>query len=180
MNLGLGPSEGACGMVVGVDECIDVVPEFLDAGEARALKRLTGQEGEPALDNHSLACRLAQSGVDPVLPSRTVLLEVFEHLLVNAQGDGLLHTRDGRSLGRRINRLRRNLLERSLGRLQWIAGAPPAWRSRQVFLLMNPCHSNRFGQMSDISLRTASGTSRSGLDAAGHGAQASITAVAGG
>jgi hypothetical protein len=37
-----------------------------------------------------LAGHLPQSRIDAVLPSRAVLLEVLEHILVNAQGDGFL------------------------------------------------------------------------------------------
>jgi len=49
-NLGLRPGEGAGGSVVAGHERIDVLPEFIRAGEAGALERLAGEDGEPALD----------------------------------------------------------------------------------------------------------------------------------
>src|SRR3546814_3646928 len=46
----LGPDEGLRMSVVAGDERIDVVLELLDAGEAGALKGVSGQDREPDLD----------------------------------------------------------------------------------------------------------------------------------
>lgn len=50
MDLGFVPGEGTSGLVVVVDEGIDVCPEVSDAGEAGALQRLATEDREPALN----------------------------------------------------------------------------------------------------------------------------------
>ena len=50
MDLRFCPSEGSSGLVVGLDECIDVAGELVNAGEAGAAEGLAGQDREPALD----------------------------------------------------------------------------------------------------------------------------------
>ena len=49
VDLGFDPSEGTSGLVVVLDEGIDVCPELSDAGEAGALQRLATEDREPAL-----------------------------------------------------------------------------------------------------------------------------------
>ena len=50
MDLGFGPGEGTCGVVVVGDEGIDVDPELGDGVEGGVLQRLTLQDREPDLD----------------------------------------------------------------------------------------------------------------------------------
>src|ERR1700730_1758613 len=50
MDRGFAPGEGAGGLVIALDEGIDVFPEVGDAGEAGALQRLSAEDGEPAFD----------------------------------------------------------------------------------------------------------------------------------
>ena len=46
MDDALGPDEGACGLIVAVDETGDVVSQLADIAERCALERLGGQNGE--------------------------------------------------------------------------------------------------------------------------------------
>jgi hypothetical protein len=78
------------------------------------------------LDAPSLTGHLPQGRIDAVLPSWTVLLKEFQHILINPQGDGLLHAWDGRCLGRLLDRLGRRFLEGGLSGLERIARAPPS------------------------------------------------------
>src|ERR1700677_1093939 len=50
MDLGLGPKEGRCGVIVTFDEGVDVGDEVFDAGEGCAGERLRGQNREPDFD----------------------------------------------------------------------------------------------------------------------------------
>lgn len=50
MDLRFVPGEGAGGLVVVLDEVINVFPELSDAGEAGALQRLATEDREPALN----------------------------------------------------------------------------------------------------------------------------------
>ena len=49
MNLGFGPGKRAGGLVVGVDEGIDVGPELIHAPETCMTERVADENGEPAL-----------------------------------------------------------------------------------------------------------------------------------
>ena len=55
--------------------------------------------------------------IDPVLPAGSGFLEVFEHVLIDAQRDQLFHIGERRSLGSGFGRLRRRRLECRFGRL---------------------------------------------------------------
>src|ERR1700688_3224885 len=50
MDLGFGPSERVSGLIIALDEGIDVFPELGHAGEARALERQAAEDREPTLD----------------------------------------------------------------------------------------------------------------------------------
>ena len=50
MDLGFGPDEGFCVLIVSFDEGVDVGDEVLDAGEGSAVERLQGQDREPDFD----------------------------------------------------------------------------------------------------------------------------------
>jgi hypothetical protein len=50
MDLGLAPGEGVGGLVVVLDEGIDVFPELRDAGEAGRFQGLAAEDREPALN----------------------------------------------------------------------------------------------------------------------------------
>src|SRR4051812_26196420 len=50
MDFGFAPGEGTGGLVVALDERIDVFPELSDASEACSLQGLAGEDREPALD----------------------------------------------------------------------------------------------------------------------------------
>jgi hypothetical protein len=50
MDLGRGPFEGPCGLVVGFDEGCDMGLEFAERVERRSPKRLACQDREPDLD----------------------------------------------------------------------------------------------------------------------------------
>ena len=78
----------------------------------------------------SRACSLSQGCIDPVLPAWAGLLEELQHILVEAQGDRLLHARNGRSLRRPFDRLRCRLPEGRLRSLQWIVRTAPTWCNR--------------------------------------------------
>ena len=50
MDRGFAPGEGAGGLVIALDEGIDVFPEVGDASEAGGLQRLSAEDGESAFD----------------------------------------------------------------------------------------------------------------------------------
>ena len=50
MDFGFGSGEGAGGLVVALDEGIDVLPELGHSGEAGALEGLSAEDREPAFD----------------------------------------------------------------------------------------------------------------------------------
>jgi hypothetical protein len=50
VDLGFGLGEGAGGLVVALDEGIDVIPELSNAGEARSADGLSAENREPAFD----------------------------------------------------------------------------------------------------------------------------------
>ena len=50
MDLGLGPDEGASGLIVSFDEGVDVRDEVFDAGEGGAVERPSGEDREPDFD----------------------------------------------------------------------------------------------------------------------------------
>src|SRR5262245_26630563 len=68
---------------------------------------------------------LAQGVVDAVLPAGAALLEVVEHVAVDAQGHRFLGVRDRRFLGGKLGRLGGHGLERRFGGITRAARA--AW-----------------------------------------------------
>ena len=72
---------------------------------------------------------LAQGFVDPVLPSRASLLEMFKHVLIDPERHQFLDAGNGVGLGRRFRLFLRHLLER---RLRFGAGIVQGSRSPRL------------------------------------------------
>ena len=99
MDLRFCPSEGSSGLVVGLDECIDVAGELVNAGEAGAAEGLAGQDREPALDLiEPRGMRRGEMKMDVLVPLppgialRLVGIEIVEDEVDLAPG---MHGEDG-------------------------------------------------------------------------------------
>src|SRR3974390_916359 len=79
--------------------------DFQDIGRLHAITDTRVTNGRALRYRSGETSRFAQCRVDTLLPARTSVLEVLEHVLVNAQGYHLLSSREAWCLRRRRFRL---------------------------------------------------------------------------
>src|SRR4029453_14361499 len=124
MDFGLCPGEWTGGLVVPGHESIDVTPELIDVGEARALKGLAHEDREPAFHL--------------VEPGGVGRCEVEAHVggagePAGALGLGGVGVKVKRTLGWRASqRSRLGLWVLRLSRMTWISR--PAWAATMRFM----------------------------------------------
>ena len=97
----LGPDEGCCVGIIGLDEGIDVLPELGNGGEGSAAQRLSGEDREPDFDliePRGAGRREVEVDVGMTLEPAVVLwlvgLQIVEDdvdLLAPIVGDDLVH-----------------------------------------------------------------------------------------
>src|SRR6202007_2964381 len=81
---------------------------------------------------------LSQGVIDAILPARSALLEVLEHVLIDPQRNQFLHARKRGLLRRQFGNFGGGLLERSFG-----FGARIVERPRPSWWLGHRCNSSR-------------------------------------
>src|SRR5262249_18068804 len=84
----------------------------------------------------SLPRGFSQCVVDAVLPARPVLLEIFEHVPINSQGDEFLRVGQDRLLRWAFDRLGRCRLEHGFGRLSWVSSS--SWLIDAHLIILSP------------------------------------------